>query len=90
MTESERRYHEKKLARDVERAKESAHKSHRERVNVSSPSPTLTRARAHTISPAATAHSGGEGADANEKRLMPSVLPVAGGLSACLPAATVP
>eukprot|EP01045_Picozoa_sp_COSAG04_P014539 COSAG04_NODE_1094_length_8313_cov_18.592160_13_plen_49_part_00 len=37
MTESERRYHEKKLARDVERAKESAHKSHRERVNVSIP-----------------------------------------------------
>lgn len=34
MTESERRYHEKKLARDVERAKQSAHTSHRERVNV--------------------------------------------------------
>jgi hypothetical protein len=34
MTESERRYHEKKLARDVERARQSAHTSHRERVNV--------------------------------------------------------
>ena len=55
MTESERRYHEKKLARDVERAKESAHKSHRERVNVSSPSPTLTHA--HTPYPLQPPHT---------------------------------
>eukprot|EP01043_Picozoa_sp_COSAG02_P063095 COSAG02_NODE_8860_length_2418_cov_2.103062_3_plen_162_part_00 len=86
MTESERRYHEKKLARDVERAKQSAHTSHRERVNVRA---AIARAygsgkdRYQSFSSQSNARSYDlgqgiherKGLDANEKRLTQPALP---------------